>query len=104
MADFGRIDALIYNVGAGVFKKFSETTEEEFDMCWKSGPKGLFSFAKAVLPIMEGQESKGVLGVTGATASWRGMPSTAAFAPSNKIFANPFANISTLTHLWCNIL
>jgi len=77
----GKIDTLIYNVGVGYFKGFDSTTEEDFETCWKSGPKGLFSFAKAVVPHFK-ENGGGVIGVTGATASWRGMPSTSAFAPA----------------------
>jgi len=75
------IDALIYNAGLGAFKSFDETSEELFEACWRSGPMGFFSFAKAVIPGMLAKKS-GVIGVTGATASWRGMPSTVAFAPA----------------------
>jgi NAD(P)-dependent dehydrogenase (short-subunit alcohol dehydrogenase family) len=75
------IDTLIYNVGVGFFKSFDDLSEEDFDACWKSGPKGLFSFAKAVVPHFK-ERGSGVLGVTGATASWRGMPYTGAFAAS----------------------
>jgi len=75
------IDTLIYNVGMGAFKPFADTSEELFEACWRSGPKGLFSFAKAVVPGMLAKKS-GVIGVTGATASWRGIGATVAFAPA----------------------
>ena len=81
ITDLGGIDVCIYNVGLGYFKSFDETTEEEFEQCWKSGPKGLFSFAKALVPHYTAKGG-GVIGVTGATASWRGMPATSAFASS----------------------
>ena len=48
---------------------------------FSAGPMGLFSFAKAVSPGMT-ERGRGVIGVTGATASWRGMPFTPAFAPA----------------------
>lgn len=79
--DLGGVDVLIYNAGIGYFKSFSETTEEEFEKCWTCGPKGLFSFAKALMPHFVSKNG-GVIGVTGATASWRGMPTTSAFASS----------------------
>ncbi|KAA8491432.1 3-oxoacyl-acyl-carrier-protein reductase FabG [Porphyridium purpureum] len=75
----GGIDVLVYNVGVGVFKSFHDTTEHDLDIAWSSGPRGLFAFAKAVIPHFEAQ-GHGVIGVTGATASWRGMPITCAFA------------------------
>jgi len=33
----GKIDALMYNAAAGIFKKFEDTSLEEFEMCWKVG-------------------------------------------------------------------
>jgi NAD(P)-dependent dehydrogenase (short-subunit alcohol dehydrogenase family) len=80
--DLGGVDVLIYNVGSGAFKGFDETTEEEFEKSWSNGPKGLFSFTKALMPHFLSKETGGVIGVTGATASWRGMPTTSAFASS----------------------
>jgi NAD(P)-dependent dehydrogenase (short-subunit alcohol dehydrogenase family) len=74
-----KIDALMYNVGAGVFKPFESTTYEEFELSWKVGPAGVFLWTKACLPSMGAGCS---IGLTGATASWRGMPFTPAFASS----------------------
>ena len=82
-----RIDALMYNVGAGVFKTFDDTSFEEFEHSWKVGPAGAFSWTKAVLPSME---AGGSIGITGATASWRGMAFTPAFA-SSKMATRGFA-------------
>jgi NAD(P)-dependent dehydrogenase (short-subunit alcohol dehydrogenase family) len=75
----GKIDALMYNAAAGIFKKFEDTSLEEFEMCWRVGTAGLFSWTKAVLPSMEWG---GSIGITGASASWRGMQITPAFASS----------------------
>jgi NAD(P)-dependent dehydrogenase (short-subunit alcohol dehydrogenase family) len=75
----GSIDALLYNAGSGVFKPFADLSYNEFEQSWKTGPAGIFLWTKACLPYM----SKGsCIGLTGATASWRGMPYTAAFASS----------------------
>ncbi|CAD7961599.1 unnamed protein product [Amoebophrya sp. A120] len=78
---FGTIDTAIYNAGAGVFKPFDQVTEEEFDMSLQVNCKGAFNLAKCVVPLMEGKKTGGVIGFTGATASWRGMPFTPGFAP-----------------------
>lgn len=75
----GSIDALMYNAGSGVFKSFADTTFEEFAQPWKVGPAGIFVWTKACLPYMP---RGSCIGLTGATASWRGMPYTAAFASS----------------------
>mmetsp|Transcript_37399 Transcript_37399/g.75484 ORF Transcript_37399/g.75484 Transcript_37399/m.75484 type:complete len:238 (-) Transcript_37399:76-789(-) len=81
-ADLGPIDVLIVNTSAGPFKPFADTTQEEFDNALATGPAGLFAFAKAVTPGMI-ERGHGVIGVTGATASWRGMPVTSAKAAGN---------------------
>lgn len=80
-ADLGPIQAVIYNAGMGYFKKFEDTTFDMFEGCWRTGPAGLFLFAKAVLPGMV-ERGSGVFAVTGATAAWRGAPMTPAFAPA----------------------
>lgn len=73
------IDALLYNAGSGVFKTMADTSYEEFEMAWRTGPAGIFLWTKLCVPFMK---SGGCIGLTGATASWRGMPHTAAFASS----------------------
>ena len=78
--DDAKIDALMYNVGSGLFKPIDQTTYQDFEMSWKVGPGGLFLWTKACLPHMA--EKGASIGVTGATASWRGMPYTPAFASS----------------------
>lgn len=78
-AGASQIDALLYNVGSGVFKPFAETSYENFEASWRVGPAGLFAWTKACIPSMGAGCS---IGVTGATASWRGAPYTAAFASS----------------------
>lgn len=74
-----KIDALMYNVGSGVFKPFADVTYADFELSWRVGPAGVFLWTKACLPAMEAGSS---IGLTGATASWRGMPYTPAFASS----------------------
>merc|ERR1712224_1085423 len=81
-SDFGTsIHTLIYNAGAGMFKGFDETSAEDFDRCFRVNAHGLFVHAKEVADEMR-NNSSGVIGITGATASLRGMPATPAFAPS----------------------
>jgi len=81
-SDLGPIDVLIVNTSAGSFKPFAETTQEDFELAMRTGPSALFAFAKAVTPGMI-ERGHGVIGITGATASWRGMPGTSAKAPGN---------------------
>ena len=77
--DLGPVDVCIYNAGLGLFKKFEDVSFEDFEASWRAGPAGLFCFAKAIVPAMAARGG-GVFGITGATASWRGVPMTPAFA------------------------
>jgi NADP-dependent 3-hydroxy acid dehydrogenase YdfG len=81
LADYGRVDTLIYNAGSGKFASFDESSEDDLLTSLQTGPVGLFRFAKRLIPVMLERKS-GVIAVTGATASWRGMPSTSCFAPA----------------------
>lgn len=73
------VHTLIYNATMPLFKTFDQISDEEMEANLMTGPMGLFRFAKLVLPKME-QKGEGVIGITGATASWRGMPSSMGIA------------------------
>lgn len=77
--ELGSPDVVLYNAGSGAFGTFDEVEAEDLQQSWEVNTKGLFLTAKAVLPEMREQGS-GVLGITGATASTRGVPFTTAFA------------------------
>jgi len=79
---FGEINVLIVNTSGGSFKSFDDTSQADFDLAMQAGPMALFAFAKAVTPGMLAR-GEGVIGVTGATAAWRGMPSTSSKAAGN---------------------
>jgi NAD(P)-dependent dehydrogenase (short-subunit alcohol dehydrogenase family) len=75
--EYKKIDAIMYNAGSGSFKSFDDTTVEDMELSFRTGPLGLFTVTKYARPLL----SQGsAIGVTGATASWRGMPVTSAFA------------------------
>lgn len=76
-----QIHALMYNAGSGSFKPFEQTTYDEFMKSIQVGPAGIFLWTKTCLPYMPTFDGASI-GITGATASWRGMPMTPAFAPS----------------------
>eukprot|EP00092_Neocalanus_flemingeri_P009013 GFUD01009698.1.p1 GENE.GFUD01009698.1~~GFUD01009698.1.p1 ORF type:complete len:229 (-),score=63.90 GFUD01009698.1:142-828(-) len=78
-AQFGPVATLIYNAGSGVFKTYDALTVEEFEKCMSINTTGLLIAAQIVCPRMV-KRGGGVVGVTGATASLRGKPFTAAFA------------------------
>jgi len=74
-------DLVIYNVRDWHFAPFASVSAEEFEDCWKLATLGLFHVCKEVTPGML-KRGTGTIGITGATANWRGMPQTAAFAPA----------------------
>ena len=89
----GPIHTLIYNAGSGVFKTYDQLTEEEFTNSWRVNALGLFNVAQQIGPKMV-SNGGGVIGITGATASLRGKPFTAAFAPAKgaqRLFAQSLA-------------
>merc|ERR1712184_182301 len=78
-ADLGPIHTMIYNAGTGVWKTYDQLTEKEFEMCMNTNTRGLLTASQLICPKMK-QRGEGIVAVTGATASWRGKPYTAAFA------------------------
>eukprot|EP00931_Biecheleriopsis_adriatica_P034038 TRINITY_DN196_c0_g1_i1.p1 TRINITY_DN196_c0_g1~~TRINITY_DN196_c0_g1_i1.p1 ORF type:complete len:306 (+),score=44.38 TRINITY_DN196_c0_g1_i1:50-919(+) len=79
-ADLGDVDALIYNVGGGKFLGYDNITEDTLDIAFKTNALGLLLTAQQVGPGMT-KRGHGVIGITGATSSWRGLSYTAGFAP-----------------------
>ncbi len=78
-ADLGAVDALIYNVGKGVWGSAEEVSLENFEAAWRTNTFGAFVAARCVIPAMK-QRGAGQIILIGATASLRGGASTAAFA------------------------
>jgi NAD(P)-dependent dehydrogenase (short-subunit alcohol dehydrogenase family) len=77
--ELGTPEALLYNAGGGVRGTINEISEDDFSASWQINAMGLFHWAKALAPDMTAA-GKGVIGVTGATASLRGKPLTTGFA------------------------
>lgn len=73
-------DVVIYNVRDWHFGRFYETDPSVFKDCWELATFGLFHIFKEVAPGMA-KRGYGSIGITGATANWRGRPETVAFAP-----------------------
>lgn len=78
---FGPIKTLVYNAGSGVFKKYENLSVAELEKSFAINTSGLLIVAKLVCPKMVAGGG-GVLAITGATASLRGKPFTAGFAPA----------------------
>jgi NAD(P)-dependent dehydrogenase (short-subunit alcohol dehydrogenase family) len=79
--ELGPPAVVIYNAGSGVFGTFDDVSPADFEMAWRVNALGLFLVARRVAPAMKAA-GQGCLLVVGATASRRGVPRTAAFAPA----------------------
>jgi uncharacterized protein len=78
---FGRLDVLVNNAGAGLFASMDQTTEEDLDCMLAVNLKGTFYGIKAVLPIMRRQGTGHIINVA-STAGRRGSPYIGAYCAS----------------------
>lgn len=77
--DLGDVEVLLYNAGSGQFGTFDDVADEEFERGWQINVRGLLQSVRQVVGPMR-DKGAGAIIVTGATASLRGKPFTAAFA------------------------
>lgn len=77
--DLGDVDVLLYNAGSGQFGTFDDVPDGEFEKGWQINVRGLLQSTRQVVGPMR-EKGSGAIIVTGATASLRGKPFTAAFA------------------------
>jgi NAD(P)-dependent dehydrogenase (short-subunit alcohol dehydrogenase family) len=96
-ADLGNPKVLVYNAGSGVWGDAETITPAVFELAWRVNALGLLLAARQVIPAMK-RRGDGALIVIGATASRRGMPRTAAFAPAKA--AQRSLTESLARHLW----
>lgn len=80
-SDLGPVDVLIYNAGSGVWKNIEELTAEEFTRGFNINALGAMVASQQVIPAMKAK-GNGTIIFVGATASVRGVPFTAGFAPA----------------------
>jgi NAD(P)-dependent dehydrogenase (short-subunit alcohol dehydrogenase family) len=80
-ADLGDVDALLYNAGSGVFAGVESITPEQFENSWRVNAYGALLCSQQVIPAMKAKGSGSIVFI-GATASRRGGPRSAAFAPA----------------------
>ena len=95
--DLGEVNTLIYNAGSGSWKNVEEITPEEFELSWRINTLGALVASQQVIPAMK-RAGTGSIIFIGATASLRGVPMTAGFAPAKaaqRILAQSMAK-----HLW----
>ncbi|KAI0260354.1 NAD-P-binding protein, partial [Gloeopeniophorella convolvens] len=83
----GEIRVALFNAGGSVRKPFLEITPEDVASTVDTNISAAFAFARGALRAFEGlpldaRGARGTLLFTGATASWRGNVTTAAFSAS----------------------
>ena len=80
-ADLGEVDIVVFNAGSGTWGSIEEITPDAFEAAWRVNALGALLIAQEVIPAMK-RKGSGAIIFIGATASLRGMPMTAAFAPA----------------------
>jgi len=80
-ADLGEVDVLLYNAGSGVFGDVQSITPGQFEAAWRVNAYGGLLCSRQVIPAMQAA-GRGSIVFIGATASRRGGPRSAAFAPA----------------------
>jgi NADP-dependent 3-hydroxy acid dehydrogenase YdfG len=80
-AEMGDPATLVYNAGSGVWGDIETITLDNFEAAWRVNAYGAAAASREVIPAMKAAGSGTILFI-GATASRRGGPRTAAFAPA----------------------
>jgi NAD(P)-dependent dehydrogenase (short-subunit alcohol dehydrogenase family) len=79
--DLGEVEVLLYNAGSGIFADVESITPEQFEQSWRVNAFGALLCSQQVIPAMKAA-GRGSIVFIGATASRRGGPRSAAFAPA----------------------
>jgi NAD(P)-dependent dehydrogenase (short-subunit alcohol dehydrogenase family) len=80
-SELGDATTLVYNAGSGVWGDVESVSLEGFEASWRVNAYGAFAVSREVIPAMKAAGSGNIIFI-GATASRRGGPKTAAFAPA----------------------
>ena len=80
-AELGDPLTLVYNAGSGVWGDVESISLEEFESAWRINAYGALAASQQVIPAMKAAGAGAIIFI-GATASRRGGPRTAAFAPA----------------------
>lgn len=85
---FGKIDVLVNNIGVGLVKRFSETTESDFDLVFSTNLKGPFFLTQKVASEMK--EGSNIIFITSIHAEHPSLDPTydASKAAVNSLVAN----------------
>jgi NAD(P)-dependent dehydrogenase (short-subunit alcohol dehydrogenase family) len=79
--DMGEVDVVVYNAGSGAWGSVEEVSAADFEANWRVNALGTLLVCQQVIPAMK-RAARGTIVIVGATASRRGGPRTAAFAPA----------------------
>ena len=79
--DLGDPATLVYNAGSGIWGDVENISLDAFESSWRINAYGALAASQQVIPAMTAAGS-GTIIFIGATASRRGGPRTAAFAPA----------------------
>ncbi|MEX2497000.1 MAG: SDR family oxidoreductase [Woeseia sp.] len=80
-ADLGDPLTVIHNAGSGAWGDVESIDLEGFESAWRVNARGALAVSREVIPAMKAAGRGNILFI-GATASRRGGPNTAAFAPA----------------------
>lgn len=80
-SEMGDPTTLVYNAGSGVWGDVESIDLDGFETAWRVNAYGALAASQEVIPAMK-QAQSGTIIFIGATASRRGGPRTAAFAPA----------------------
>src|SRR5262245_51915785 len=95
--ELGDPEVLVYNAGSGVWGDVESITPAAFESAWRVNAYGTLLASRQVIPAMR-RRGRGAIILIGATASRRGVPRTAAFAPAKA--AQRSLGESMARHLW----
>uniref|UniRef100_A0A7S3L884 Short-chain dehydrogenase/reductase SDR n=1 Tax=Amphora coffeiformis TaxID=265554 RepID=A0A7S3L884_9STRA len=80
-SSMGPIDTVLWNAGSGVWDTWDKIDLDKFELSMRTNCSGLLKATQLAAPGMIERKEGGIY-VTGATASLRGKPFTAGFAPA----------------------
>jgi len=80
-SELGDPTTVVYNAGSGVWGDVESITLDQFEAAWRVNTFGALAVSHEVVPAMKAAGSGNFIFI-GATASRRGGPKTAAFAPA----------------------
>jgi NAD(P)-dependent dehydrogenase (short-subunit alcohol dehydrogenase family) len=65
---FGGLDALVNNAQTSVQRLLAETTDEDVDVCWRSGPLATLHAMQAALPLLRARGGGSIVNFGSSTA------------------------------------